>query len=217
MTLPDATACAQLTQDFFPAWVGFLDIVGDPVRVTTAQLSLTFAGTGDADLDGQVFSAADPSVIEVGGVRNGDDGSDTLTCSLSGIVGPDSALLDAMGDTANWRGRTARLWCVIYNMGDVQQGDVWAFYTGRMSSLRMVGDPSSQTVELEIENYLASLKDASGRTYDQEYFDSGDLSFRLKVAAANGATKGAAVQTNAQADHWRYTVPSIPGTRTPYL
>lgn len=191
MALPDATAGAALTGDFVPAWVAYLDIVGDPVRVTTAPYSLSFSGTGDSDLDGQNYSAVDPSLVSIGAVKNQEGGSETLTCSLSGIVGPDTTLLNVIGNVTNWRGRTARLWCVVFSPSGAQQGAVWAFYTGRMSALRIRGAPSDQTVEMDIENYLASLKQASGRTYmDQAKFDSGDLSARLKIAAANGATKG---------------------------
>lgn len=203
MSLPDATAGTQLLTDFIPAWVCFLDVSGDEVRVTTAANSLTFSSTGDADLDGFTYSAISPSVVNVGPVANKEGGSDTLTVSLSGIVGPDTDLLNAIGDTTLWRGRSARLWAVIYNPSMVQQGAVWAYYTGRMSSIRLSGAPDNQTVEMDIENYLASLKQASGRTYmDQDKFDAGDLSSKLKIACANGFTKGAA-NVSGISDQWR--------------
>lgn len=197
MALPDAAAGTQIASGgFIPAWVAYLDIVGDPVRATTARMSLTFSGTGDADLDGQTYSAVDPTVIDIGGVKNQEGGSETLTCSLSGIVGPDTDLLNAIGNTANWRGRPARLWSIIYNPDFVQQGAVWAYYTGRMSAVRLIGSPDAQTVQMDIENYLASLKQASGRTYmDQEYFDPADHSAKYKIAVANGYTKGSTVES----------------------
>ena len=194
--LPDSTAGAQLQTDFIPAWVCYLDIDGDELRVTTAPNSLSFSGTGDDDLDGETYSAITPSLVNVGQVKNQEGGSETLTVSLSGIVGPDTDLLNAIGDTSVWQGRPARLWCVIYSPAMVQQGAVWAFYTGRMSSVRLSGSPDNQTVEMDIENYLAALKQASGRTYmDQSKFDSGDLSAKYKLATANGFTKGAVNQS----------------------
>lgn len=192
VSLPDSTAGAQLSSGaFFPAWVAFLDISGDPVRVTTANVALTFSGTGDADLDGFTYDAVTPELVDVGAVKNQEGGSETLTVSLSGIVGPDTDLLNAIGNVGNWRGRTARLWCIIYDPSGVQQGAVWNFYTGRMSAARITGAPESQTIAMDIENYLASLKAASGRTYlDQAQFDPGDHSAELKIGAANGAEKG---------------------------
>lgn len=192
MALPDATAGAQLASGFFdPWWIGFLDFDGDPVRVTTAPTSLAMSGTGDPDLDGHTFTAVSPSLVRVGDVRNAVGGSDTLTCLLSGIVGPDSDLLNTVGDTTLWRLRLARLWAIIHNQSGAQQGAVWNYYTGRMSALTIIGSPTEQTVRLDIENYLASLKRASGRTYlDQASFDAADNTAALTIGVANGTLKG---------------------------
>lgn len=203
MALPDSTAGAQIASGaFFPAWVGFLDIVGDPVRATTATVSLSFSSTGDSDLDGQTYIAVDPTMVGVTPFQNKEGGSETLTVSLSGIVGPDSDLLNAIGNKANWQGRTARFWAVIYDPDGVQKGAVWNIYTGRMSAARINAMPDNQIVEIDIENYLASLKEASGRTYlDQEKFDPNDYTPRLKIAVANGATKG--VTDGVSGTYWR--------------
>lgn len=200
MGLPDATAGAQLAAGFFrPAWVAYLDFSGDPVRATTAPANLTFAATGDVDLDGFTFIAVDPTVVSVSDVKNAEGGSDTLTFALSGIVGPDTALLNIIGNTTLWRGRPARLWAVIYNESGAQQGAVWPFYTGRMSSAQITGAPEFQTVQVDVENYLASLKQASGRNYlDQKQYDASDNTAALKIGVANGSLKGvAAVQLPA--------------------
>jgi hypothetical protein len=192
MSLPDSTAGAQLSSgSFAPAWLAWLDIVGDPVRATTAPAAITFGSVGDADLNGQTFTPVDPTMVSVSDVKNADGGSDTISFTLSGIVGPDSTLLNILGDPTQWRGRTARLWAAIYNEAGVQQGATWAFYTGRMSSMQIIGDPSEQTVKIDVESYLASMKQASNRTYlDQSSFDPNDNTAALKIGIANGATKG---------------------------
>ncbi|MFA7505299.1 MAG: hypothetical protein WCZ28_11415 [Burkholderiaceae bacterium] len=194
MSLPDATAGATIASgSFSPAWMAFLDFAGDPVRATTAPYSLTVASSGDPELDGYTFDAVDPTMVSVGDVKNAEGGSETLTFMLSGIVGPDSDLLNTVGDTSLWRGRTARLWAVIYDEAGVQQGAIWPVYTGRMSALQIGGSPSAQTVKLDVENYLASLKQASGRTYlGQKSFDPIDNTAALTIGVANGATKGVA-------------------------
>lgn len=191
MALPDSTAGTQLEQSaFFPGWLCYLDIDTDPLRVTTWRTSLTFTGTGDSELDG-TYDSVDPQLVSVSTIHNSASGSETVVARLSGIVGPDTDLLNLLGDPTKWRGRTARLWGVIYNTSLVQQGAVWAFYTGKMSALTITGEPSGQVVEMEIENYLASLNEASNATYiNSTKFDSGDNSGRLKIAAANGAKKG---------------------------
>lgn len=192
MALPDSTAGAQLASGSFAvAWLAWLDIVGDPVRATTAPRSLTFGSVGDPDLNGQTFDAVDPTMVSVTDVRNAEGGSETISFTLSGIVGPDTALLNILGDPSQWRGRTARLWAVIYDEAGTQQGAIWPIYTGRMSAMQIIGDPSQQTVKLDVESYLAALKQASNRTYlDQASFDPNDNTAALKIGVANGNTKG---------------------------
>lgn len=194
MTLPDSTAGAQLASGAFAfALLAWLDFVGDPVRVTTAGVSLAMAGTGDDELDGYTFDAVDPSLVGLGDLRNGEGGSETVSVTLSGIVGPDSDLLNVLGDEILWRTRTIRLWAIVYDESGVQQGACWPLYTGRMSAMQIVGSPTEQTVKLDCESYLAALKKASGRTYlDQALFDPADNTAALKIGIANGATKGVA-------------------------
>lgn len=203
MALPDSTAGAQLARGSFAiAWIAYLDFSGDPIRATTAPQSLTFGSVGDTDLNGQTFDAVNPAVISVTDVKNAEGGSDTISFTLSGIVGPDSDLLNILGDQSLWRGRTARLWGIIYDETGTQQGAIWPIYTGRMSAMQIIGDPTEQTVKLDVESYLAALKRASGRTYlDQATFDPADNTAALTIGVANGAIKG--VNTGALTDEAR--------------
>jgi len=194
MSLPDSTAGAQLASSGFQvAWLAWLDFDGDPVRATTAGRSLAMSGTGDADLDGYTFDAVDPTMVTVSDVKNKEGGAESLTFTMSGIVGPDTDLLNIIGDRSLWQGRTARLWAIIYNEAGTQQGAVWAVYTGRMSGVEITGTPESQTIILDVESYLAYMKQPSGRTYlDQSQFDPDDNTASLKISAANGSKDGAA-------------------------
>lgn len=188
MSRPDSTAKAALDlQLLHPCFVGYLDFSGDPMRVTTAPYSVTFSSTGDTDLDTYTFDAMDPQIISVSEVQHKEDGSETVTASLSGLATVDTALLNIIGDTSLWRGRTASLWLMLYDTSYARVGNVWRFYTGRMMSAAIKGDIAGQTIEIQIEGYLASLSQASNRTYlDQSYFDSGDLSAAASIAIANG-------------------------------
>jgi hypothetical protein len=204
MSLPDAAAGAQLASGSFAlAWLAYLDFEGDPVRATTARAAITVDGSGDGELDGYTFDAVDPSMVSVGDVKNADGGSETLTFILSGIVGPDSDLLNVVGNTSLWQGRVARLWAIVYDEAGVQQGAIWPVYTGRMSALQIVGSPSEQTVKLDVENYLASLKQASGRTYlDQGSFDPLDNTAALTIGVANGSIKGVVTNHPGVKTYW---------------
>lgn len=188
---PDALAQAALADDVRrPATFCFLDIAGEPVRVTDAPYSMTFSDTGDPDLDGFTFEAVDPRVVSVGTVKAKEGGTETLTLTLSGLAGVDDDTMTLIGTKANWIGRDARLWRAMINPADLTQvGALWSYYTGYMSVPRITGDQSQQTIQLEIETYLAFFGQASNRSYlDQASFDPGDRSADLSVAIANGAS-----------------------------
>lgn len=191
-TRPDALASAALGAEAVrPAFLCWLDIVGDPVRATTWPANLSFSGTGDPDLDGHTFLAIDPTLTAVSPVKHQDGGSETVTASLSGLILPDSGLFAVIGAEANWLGRDARLWAAVYNEANVRQGAVWAYHTGKMTALRITGSAGSQLIEVAIETYLAIIAPASNRTYlDQALFDPGDKSAAASIAIANGVSEG---------------------------
>jgi hypothetical protein len=185
---PDATAATALNaQVIRPVFMVYLDIVSDPLRACTAGNSLAISGTGDADLDGFTFDGVDAQFVDISQVRMKDGGSDAVTAKLSGIVGLDSDMLNLLGDSSNWQGRTARLWRIIRDEYGAQQGAIQPYYTGYMVALSIGGSPESQTVEVTIESYLVAFSQASNRSYlDQDAFDPGDLSAKATIAIANG-------------------------------
>jgi hypothetical protein len=190
----DATAKDALGASVIrPAYFGYLDILGDPFRVTTADANVTFSGTGDADLDGLEFSAIIPDFVDIGDVVQSEGGSETVTCSLSGLLNGDADTLNTLADPANWRGRKARLWVWIRDETGAAQGAIVPYYTGYMAALSVIPTPESQTIQLSIENYLAALNAASNRTYlGQKSFDPTDVSASALLASANGARRGPA-------------------------
>jgi hypothetical protein len=192
MPAMDSTARAALAGDFAPAWFVWLDIVGDPVRVTNFGKDVTFTSTGDGDLDGNTFTAFAGQFLDVNDVSNSENGSDPLTISLSGIVTLDTALLAAIGDPTKWQGRTCRVWFQVYDAAGVTaQGGIVAHYTGYMSSISIMPGAESQTIQLSVENYLAALNQASNRSYmNQADYDAADVSAAATLAASNGSMRG---------------------------
>lgn len=188
----DGTAQTALGQTVVqPAYFGFLDFVGDPLRATTYGIDVSFAATGDADLDGFTFEAWDPQFVDVGDVSNQQGGSETVNVTLSGILSIDGDLLNLIGDRSKWYRRTARLWMRVHDEAGAAQGAIIPYYTGYMTDVRIVPAPESQTIVVEIENYLNILKDASNRNYlNQGDYDSADVSAKATIGAANGASRG---------------------------
>lgn len=191
MNGPDTAAQAALAERVRrPVTFCWLDIAGEPIRVTDAPYSFTFSDTGDEDLDGFTFEAVDARVVSISDVKAKEGGSDTLTLTLSGIAGVDGDTMSAIGNRASYQGRDARLWKAMLDPVMLTRvGQIWPYYTGYMAVPKISGDKTSQTISLEIETYLAFFSQASNRTYlDQSSFDPGDLSAELAIAIANGAS-----------------------------
>lgn len=194
MSLPDATHAAALDADVIkPVFFAWLDIDGDPVRANTAGKNITPSGTGDADLDGFEFLGISGDLVTISPVRFKPGGSDTVTAELSGIPGIDDDTLSILADRSNWQGRDARLWRIVRNAANVQQGGYHAYYTGKMVGLTHGGSPAEGLrLAVTIEGYLSVFSEASNRTYlDQSRYDSGDESARAAIAIANGNYTGA--------------------------
>lgn len=189
----DSAAIAQLELEVIkPVYYAYLDILGDPIRATTAGYAETLSGTGDSELDGS-YSAIPSPMVTIGTVTHREGGSETVTCALSGILSIDLDLLTAIGDKANWQGRIARLWMRLRDENGTPQGAIFPYYTGYMVSIDVRPSPQSQTIELSIENYLSVFSEASQSSYiSQKDFDSGDLSAQATIGAANGVRAGPA-------------------------
>lgn len=188
---PDAAAQAALAAAVRrPVTFAFLDLAGDPIRVTNAPYAFSFTDTGDADLDGFTFTAVEPRVVSVGTVRAKEGGSDTLSLQLSGLASVDDELMTEIGDRSRWVGRDCRLWRAMLDPHDLTRiGAIWSYFTGYMSVPQITGDRRSQVITLSVETYLAFFGNASNRTYlDQQSFDPGDHSAALAIAIANGAS-----------------------------
>lgn len=184
----DSTALTAVQQQTHAeAFFIWIDVVGDPIRITTLGTDYTFSGTGDSDLDGNTFNSFDHRAIQVGDVSNSDNGSDTLTIALSGIETIDSTLMNEIADTTKWRGRTVRLWMQVYDeTGATKQGAIVPYYTGYASSVKILPSQLAQTIQLDVENYLAAFNQASNRSYlNQSDYDAADNSAAATLAAAN--------------------------------
>jgi len=190
MSRPDGVAAAALDAPVIrPVFMAWLDVLGDPLRANTSGRDLTFSGTGDPELDGFTFTGISAQFVDIGEVAYEEGGSKTVTCRLSGIVGLDSDILNLLGVRSNWQGRTARLWRIIRDEYGTQAGAIQPYYTGWMTAMTIDPKPSSQTISLSIESYLAAFTAASNRSYlSQEQYDSGDLSARAAIAIANGTS-----------------------------
>jgi hypothetical protein len=195
----DATASAALDAAVIkPVYFAFVDFENEPVRVNTSGADVDFTGTGIAELDGFRFSGLRADAVDIGPVANKSAGTDSLLITLSGLQGLDDDMLAEIADPAHWRGREIRLWRVIRNAANVQQGGIQHYYTGNMTTLSLSANPDGQTIAVIVESYIAAYAAASNRTYlDQARYDAGDESARASIDIANngGGSPGGSVGT----------------------
>lgn len=190
MSLPDPTAVAALDLPVIkPVFFAYLDIDTDPVRANTSGADITPSGTGDPDLDDDLFVGISNAFVDISPVKVGQGGSESVTAKLSGLPVIDGDTLNLLADPSNWQGRVARLWRVIRDASNTQQGGFQPYYTGYMTALDIGGDANEQFILVTIETYLAAFSQASNRSYlDQARYDSGDLSAKAAIAIANGVS-----------------------------
>jgi len=189
MSLPDPTASAALDLPVIkPVFFAYLNIDTDPVRANTSGFDITPSGTGDPDLDGGLFVGINNAFVDISPIRVA-QGTDSVTAKLSGLPVIDEETLNLLGDPANWQGRIARLWRVIRDASNAQQGGFQPYYTGYMTALDIEGDGAEQTIMVTIQTYLAAFSQASNRSYlDQARYDSGDQSAKAAIGIANGVS-----------------------------
>ena len=187
----------------------YADFDGDVLRGTSGLYDKVISGSGDAELDG-TYDSFDHNMIQVSPVKHNEDGSDTVSISLGGLLvnagyiqdrfnnfildrdgafinSRGSDFLNLIGDKTRWQGRIARLWFYCVDQNENQVGSIIPYYTGYMNEVSVSGSSDSQLVALTIENYLVSLSGTQNKTYlIQNLYDSGDLSAETSIAAANG-------------------------------
>lgn len=187
MPVLDSTAQAALESPALAVVYYIYANIDTGLRFTTFGSETVISGSGDAELDG-TYPAFGGQLLDVGDVSNSDSGSDTLTLRLSGITSIDSDLINDIGDRTKWQGRIFRIWFRCYDeSGVTPQGAIVPLYTGYMSTVRIIGEPEMQAIEVGIENWLAAFSQASNRSYlNQKDYDAADTSAQATIAAANG-------------------------------
>ena len=191
MTVDEDLRAALEAEIVRPVWLAFVDLDGDPIRVSTAGYDVTFADTGDAELDGFTFSAIDPSVLDVSEVSHREGGSENVTVTLSGILDLDQDILDAIGDRTKYQGRICRLWVGARDTDGNFIGLVLPYYTGWMMAPELVPGPAQQIIRMTVMGYQSMDQDAANRTWlDQKLYDADDTSPESMLASVNGARGG---------------------------
>jgi len=177
-----AAAAAAFNRWFF---VLFVDVPSDPVRLISATGPYPFAGTGDADLDGETFEPA--PWLSISAIRRGSDGrADAVSLSASAAGDDRAALLGLL--EAQWFGAPAKLWLGAFDpetMFPVSAPSL--ILTGTLDRLPYVigGDRSTVTAEIVSARQLVDRNGSSRLSHEQQQQDhAGDNAFAFMADLA---------------------------------
>lgn len=193
MSLPDITASAALDAQYIrPVHLIYLDVLGDPLRANTSGVDIAFSGQADTDLNHEFFGIRG-DIVSVSPVKVASGGSGSVTVELSGLPDVNADLVALLSDRNKMQGRIARLWRIIRDADNVQQGGIQHYYTGYMMVPDIIDTRDSAIVRVTIESYLAAFSGAHNRTYlTQQVYDTGDLSATVALGIANGVSSNPA-------------------------
>lgn len=168
----------------------YLDVAGDPLRYALAPAPVITPPTSllddpDPDFDGRTFTTLDPRFVSVTPVTHGPGGAEAVSFTVAGTLALDSGLMTAFSDPSKFRGRTAKLWLVLFG-ADLLPVAARPYYSGVMAvpQFRMAGD--EQTITVVAESHLAIIGSGSpSRTLlSQKLYDSGDESAAATLGTA---------------------------------
>lgn len=159
-----------------PIWIIRLDIKDDPVLVWTGRGLFSPTGTGDADLDGQVFSGVG-NIGEIGAIQDTEKGSKALSIKLPGIDLTLPLLSQVVNDLRTWQFREAWVWFGVLDSSNGVIVNPFRVKTGRMDLMTLENNGANGSIEVIIESHQSFASRALGTKYsEQQEIDPTDIS-----------------------------------------
>ncbi|MBB5715843.1 hypothetical protein FHS94_002700 [Sphingomonas aerophila] len=174
------------------AIMGRLDFKSETVCIWTGAEALTVQGSTDSLLNNQTFDPLVHGVVlDIGENNMSMAGSDALKITLGIPSDPSAAITAAIVYPDEYQARPATLWRAIMIQSPIPGAPAtWAFRrirTGRMDTLEVSNDGSTQKFVLGIEGHAGLISNATNSTYmSQKSLDPADTSQDYVLACANG-------------------------------
>ncbi|GJL93418.1 hypothetical protein [Hyphococcus sp.] len=183
-----------------PVLVGLLDFADDPVYGHTGNGVLAISGTGDPDLDGNLFAPAEGAVSVTDFVENMGNGEGiTLTFAAPDVDA--DVIKQIVRDGRQWILRKAKVWIFFQKANEAELEPFYRQLFGgvmvKAKTSRAHNEPGVIVIDCDTDYALAEGSEA--RLQDHGRFVSGDgfSSFILDlvnglIASVGGALSGAA-------------------------
>ena len=149
-----------------PVLIGRFDIVSDPLTAWTGPGTLAPSGTGDAQLNGQVFVNVAP-FIELSDVQEDQGIGGPVQITVSGHDLDEDLLRQVVRDQRVWRGQPAYLWIGLLNADEATViSDPVRNKTGVMTNMMVNRQRETAEVVVTIDADLGKARDAPWRWTD---------------------------------------------------
>lgn len=150
-----------------PIWIARLDIKDDPVNVWTGRGQFAPVGTGDADLDGQIFEGSG-DLITIGAIQDTERGSRALTLKLPGVDLTKPILAQVVNDLRIWQFREAWVWFALLDTAHNLVVNPFRIKTGRMDTMTLTNSGTAGTITAIIESHQSFISQPLGTRYSEQ-------------------------------------------------
>lgn len=187
-----------------PVFAGLFDIAGDPALGWTGPGLFAPTGTGDPDLDGNIFSSVE-GAADITDFIETMSGSRGVSVTFSANDNDAPIMAQIVRDRRVWRLRKAKIW-LFFLMDDEktvypEYRQVFSGVIAEAKTARRFGQPSTIILDLDVD--VQNAGGASARWLDHSRFNAGDMFSSFIIDLAKGPIAGA-----------QKTV-SSPGVRSP--
>jgi hypothetical protein len=196
MTLQDRVTAPVVR----PVFVGLLDFAGDPAMGWTGPGLFAPTGTGDPDLDGNVFSSVE-GAAEISDFVETLSGARGVSVTFSGHDNDAEAMRQIVRDRRVWRLRKAKIW--LFFLSDDEKTvhpEFRQLFSGVIAEARTVrkfGAPATIILDLDID--LQNAGGAPSRLLDHARFNPADAFSSFILDLAKGPIAGAAAAAGGSA------------------
>ena len=183
-TLTGSMSTALAGSVLRPAILVYLDILTDPLTVWSGPGVYAPSGTGDADLNGKIFTNLAP-LVEISDVAEDQGIGGPVSITAAGHDLDEDLLRQVVRDKKSWRGRTAIIWLALIDIDEkTVLSDPVKVKKDIMVNMTTNRSAAQSTVTVTIDADLGRARSAPFRWLDHSRLDSTDRwsAFILELA-----------------------------------
>lgn len=176
-----------------PVFVGLLDFAGDPAYGWTGPGLFAPTGTGDPDLDGNIFSSVE-AAAEISDFAEALSGARGVSVTFSGHDNDAPVMAQIVRDRRVWRLRKAKIW--LFFLSDDEKTvypefrQLFSGVIAEAKTARRFGQPATIILDLDVD--IQNAGGAPARLIDHGRFNPADLFSSFVIDLAKGPIAGAA-------------------------